>query len=454
MTDSFLFRKYNIPGPRYTSYPTVPYWSHSPTTESWLENINLALKQSRHSRVGAAIYIHIPFCEKLCTYCGCNTRITKNHSVSNTYIQTVLQELALYSEQLSEEILLSDLHLGGGTPTFMSPSELEELVNGIVAQVGIVGDKEFSIEVDPRVTTEEHIRVLSHLGFRRLSLGVQDFDSQVQKIVHRIQSEDQVRILTESARKFGFTSISYDLIYGLPLQTLESIEKTMQTVIKLKPDRIAFYGYAHVPWIKPSQRRFSESDLPVGDKKRQLYELGRFFLEKSGYIEVGMDHFALPSDSLWIASQEKTIHRNFMGYTSRLVSPLIGLGVSAIGDSWTAFAQNEKILEHYQNQVQKGKLPIVRGHLLNKEDQIIRRHILNLMTYLETSWIDPELQTSFLKTTQERLLELEIDGLVQLSDQSCRITSLGRPFMRNICMAFDARLINSTPSTSLFSQTI
>jgi oxygen-independent coproporphyrinogen III oxidase len=449
-----LLKKYNVPGPRYTSYPTVPYWTDSPSESQWVESIAEALTQSEKLNVGAALYIHIPFCESLCTYCGCNTRITRNRKVSEPYIASLLKEWEIYLSRLNREITVSEIHLGGGTPTFLSPDELNRLMQGILSRSRISKSAEFSIEADPRVTHQEHLEVLYRSGFRRLSLGIQDFDPAVQEIVHRVQSFEQVRNITQIAREIGFTSINYDLIYGLPLQTVESVSKTIESVQSLRPDRIAFYSYAHVPWIKPGQRRFTEADLPSGDDKRALYEIGRRMLEEAGYNEIGMDHFALNSDSLWRAVQEKTLHRNFMGYTSRQVAPLIGLGVSAIGDSWNVFAQNEKLLENYQSRVEKGELPVFRGHVLQKEDQILRRHILNLMTQMETQWSDGELKIPFLESVPLRLRELEEDGLVTLGQNDCKVTELGRPFLRNICMAFDAQLIRKAPSTQLFSQTI
>ncbi len=452
-----LYKKYNVAGPRYTSYPTVPYWDHSPTADEWVSALKGALEKAQQDQTGAAIYIHLPFCESLCTYCGCNTRITRNHAVSMPYIQTVLKEFHLYREKLNltgKKLLLSELHLGGGTPTFQTPEELSALLGGILEHCEIHPDYEFSLEVDPRVTTKEHLETLKKFHFKRISLGIQDFDPKVQDIVHRVQSVEQVRKLTEEARALGFTSVNYDLIYGLPLQTLQSVEQTVAHVIDLKPDRIAFYSYAHVPWIKASQRRFTEADLPSGDEKRALYERGRELLEASGYIEIGMDHFALKSDSLSTAIEKKTLHRNFMGYTSRNVSPILALGVSAIGDAWTAFAQNEKLLETYISMVNENKIPIMRGHLLNQEDQILRQHILNLMTKMTTSWNEVEQQTEILDGVFEKLAEMQKDGLVKVLANSCEVTEEGRAFLRNICMAFDARLIRKAPETRLFSQTV
>jgi oxygen-independent coproporphyrinogen-3 oxidase len=315
-------------------------------------------------------------------------------------------------------------------------------------------DAEFSVESDPRVTQAEHLSTLYRLGFRRLSLGIQDFDPVVQHAVNRVQTESQVRTVTEDARALGFSSINYDLIYGLPFQNLNSIERTIESVKRLRPDRIAFYAYAHVPWVKPGQRHFTEKDLPSGDKKRALYELGRGMLLAEGYREIGMDHFALETDELYQACLGKTLHRNFMGYAPRFVAPLLGLGVSSISDCSDAFVQNEKILERYEERVASGEIPILRGHKLNHEDMILRRHVLNLMTRFKTSWDTPEVSVPYLDSVTERLEPLERDELVKLTNRTCEVTDAGRPFLRNICMAFYACLARDDSTPQLFSRTI
>ena len=447
-----LVAKYDVAGPRYTSYPTVPYWHSTPSQSQWLERIGRAISSA--NAPAAALYVHVPFCRALCTFCGCNTRITRSHSIVLPYLQSVLGELDLYLRGLQcEHIEIGELHLGGGTPTFLDPAELEWLLSGLQARArcrtGAVG----SVEVDPRVTTSAQLEVLARHGFRRISLGVQDFDPRVQAIVNRVQSEAQVREVTQEARARGFDSVNFDLIYGLPLQTPASIEATMAAVRRLRPDRIALYAYAHVPWIRPGQRRYTEADLPQAEHKRLLYELGRESLEREGYREIGLDHFALETDSLWRAQQSGALHRNFMGYTDACVHPLIGLGVSAIGDVGDAFVQNEKDLQRYQQRVAGGELPIQRGHLLDAEDQILRRHILRLMTRLETRWDAPEDYTEYLDSVRQRLAEPLADGLVQLDAASCRVTVRGRAFLRNICMAFDARLSRRLPDKALFSRT-
>ncbi len=444
-----LIRKYDVPGPRYTSYPTVPYWDSTPTEGEWLGHVADALGRAEAQQLGAGIYVHVPFCESLCTYCGCNTRITRKHEVAAPYISSVLAEWDLVLRGLGRaDMPVSELHLGGGTPTFLSPDELERLVSGLLEKARLTPDAELSCEVDPRVTSNHHIDALYRLGFRRLSLGVQDFDPLVQDIIHRVQSVAQVRRVTDHARAIGFQSIGYDLVHGLPRQTHEGLTRTLDEVVALGPDRISFYAYAHVPWLKNGQRRFTEADLPSAPERQGLYRLGRQRLEQAGYRDVGMDHFARPTDALARALDDATLHRNFMGYTVRRVEPLIGLGVSAIGDAWTAFAQNEKVLEDYQARVARGELPLMRGHVLDREDLALRRCILDLMTRWSTAW-----PVTFGDDARSRLREMERDGLVTIDD-GCRVTPAGRAFVRNVCMAFDARLARRAPDQHVFSRTL
>lgn len=454
--NSALIKKYNVQGPRYTSYPTVPYWEQAPSVEQWVSAVGAALSESEKIGRGAAMYIHIPFCEQLCTFCGCNTRITKKHKRGVPYVQTVINELKLYYKALgrTSPIPVAELHLGGGTPTWLTADELKMLMEGVFQYIKPLKSAELSFEADPRVTNKEQLTTLYQLGFRRLSFGIQDFDPKVQDIVNRVQSVEQVTALTESARAIGYTSINYDLIYGLPLQTLTSVRDTIEHVRRLKPDRIAFYAYAHVPWIKPSQRKYTEADLPAADDKRALYELGREMLEDVGFKEIGMDHFALPTDSLSKAVENKTLHRNFMGYMPKDVHPMLSLGCSAIGDAWTMFAQNIKEVEAYEESVANGIIPIFKGHILNAEDLIMRRHIVNLMTRFETGWDTQETYTDYLEEVPAKLAEMVHDGLVKLTPHTAHITAAGIPFLRNICMAFDARLTRKSPNTNLFSKTV
>ena len=451
MSNSLLLQKYNTPVPRYTSYPTVPYWEEKPIFEKqWIQHIRTAFSQDR----GISLYIHLPYCEKLCTYCGCNKRITKNHAVEEPYVASILKEWALYIKNLPGRPLIKELHLGGGTPTFFHPDQLDAPIRGIFEHADIAPEVDFGFEAHPFSTTREHLVTLYNLGFRRISVGVQDFAPEILEIINRQQTELEVQQVTQWAREIGYTSVNYDLIYGLPLQTPEHIRTTMRKLETLRPDRIAFYSYAHVPWIKPSQRAYSEADLPLGEAKRALYELGRDLLEEMGYLEIGMDHFALPGDELSKSMRRGTLHRNFMGYTPHYTRLSIALGASSISDSWDGFMQNEKVIEDYQKAIEAGRFPISKGHLLSEEDQIIRTHILNIMCRYETDWSNPALQSESFEDIPARLEELEADGLIEVDGQHLKVTELGRPFLRNICLAFDARYWQKQPGGKLFSQAI
>jgi oxygen-independent coproporphyrinogen-3 oxidase len=467
-----LIDKYNIPGPRYTSYPTVPYWENENfTSEKWQSTVIRAFNES-NAEEGISIYIHLPFCENLCTFCACHKRITKQHSVETPYLESVLKEWNLYLDLFSQSAIsnqqsaeqkaecgkqkakLKELHLGGGTPTFFSPENLKILLEGIFSTVEIAENPEFSFEGHPNNTTKEHLQTLYDLGFRRCSFGVQDYDLKVQKAINRIQPFENVKNVTEWAREIGYRSVSHDLVFGLPHQSWEAMELTIRKTLELKPDRLAFYSYAHVPWIKGvGQRGFDENDLPSGEEKRKLYENGKKLLQDLGYIEVGMDHFSLESDDLYQSLIQKKLHRNFMGYTSSNTQLMVGLGMSAISDSWYGFAQNEKTVEDYQKRVEEGKIPVFRGHILNEEDLIIRRHILNLMCQLETTFTDKNTFAE-LPEALEKLKEMQEDGLVELGDNFVKITEKGRVFTRNVAMAFDLRMMRKMPETRLFSMTV
>ncbi|GAB2700429.1 oxygen-independent coproporphyrinogen III oxidase [Mucilaginibacter koreensis] len=451
MTEQALIAKYNIAAPRYTSYPTVPYWdAASFNTKSWEHSVQFSFAES-NAKNGISLYVHLPYCENLCTYCGCNTRITRNHAVERPYLEAVLKEWRMYRELFDEQPVIREIHLGGGTPTFFNADNLAFLINGLLADAICHPDAEFSFEAHPGNTTAAHLQTLYNMGFRRLSLGIQDFDPKVQFIINRIQSFEQVKTVTQLARQIGYTSVNFDLIYGLPLQTEEGLVDTISQVAKLMPDRIAFYSYAHVPWIKPGQRMFTENDLPDAATKSKLHETGRSLFKHLGYQEVGMDHFALPSDSLYQAGQLGRLHRNFMGYTHQYTQLMIGLGVSSISDTWYAFAQNVKKVEEYLELVNKGELPVFKGHLLSREDLVIRRHILNIMCQGQTCWNHHTLPSLALCEGLERMQALADDGLVDLSSWCLKVTPLGKRFLRNICMALDARLWAEKPATQLFS---
>jgi oxygen-independent coproporphyrinogen III oxidase len=446
-----LIQKYDIPTPRYTSYPTVPFWEDNVNETIWKNQVKTSYQADNE---GISLYIHLPFCEKLCTYCGCNKRITVNHQVEHPYLKAILQEWEMYRAILGDKPLIREIHLGGGTPTFFSAQNLEYLIANILKTSQLHPDFEFGLEIHPNVTNAEQLQVLHNLGFTRLSVGVQDFDPKVQDIINRHQTFAQTQAIIEAARKIGYQSINIDIIYGLPLQTAQSIELTIEKIKILQPERLAFYSYAHVPWKSKAQRRYSEADLPQGAAKRALYELGRTRLLTAGYQEIGLDHFALPQDALYQAAQNGTLHRNFMGYTPRHTRLLIGLGASSIGDTWGAFMQNVKEIEDYQAIVKQGKLPIFKGHLLNEEDLILRKHILNILCQGKTDWENAADFCAILPDGLVRLQSFAQDGLVELGSRQIEVTELGRAFLRNIATQIDARLWRKEINEPLFSRAV
>lgn len=445
-----LFAKYDVPAPRYTSYPTVPYWSENPTREQWISELKQGLAPTPSQW---SMYVHIPFCETLCTFCGCNTSITKDHKRESPYVTRVLKERDAYLKAVPDLALrpLVNMHLGGGTPTFLSSHELDRLVGGLLR--GLTKSPkgfEGSIEVDPRRTTPDQMEVLRKHGFNRISLGVQDFDGEVQRLVNRVQPFEQTESITKSARALGYDSVNFDLIYGLPKQTPQTTKVMIERTLELRPDRIALYSFALVPWIKPAQRLFKDEDLPAGAEKRALYELAREHLLSAGYIEIGMDHFALPTDGLAKAAANGALHRNFMGYSDVRTDVLLGLGVSAISEAPGCFHQNEKVLPVYEEITDQDQIPTFRGHLLSKEDRRHREQILSLMTKF-TVELENDAQV---EDTRIFLHELIQDGLVAIKGRTLVMSPSGRPFLRNACMALDARLREKAPNARIFSMSV
>lgn len=450
-----LIQKYNIPGPRYTSYPTVPYWDvEGFSSEAWEASFVRAFNES-NSDEGISLYIHLPFCESLCTFCACHKHITKRHEVEGDYISDVLTEWKLYTDLVDDRPIIKEIHLGGGTPTFFSVDNLTRLIQGVFERADRPADYEYSFEGHPNNTSYEQLKVLYDLGFDRVSFGVQDYDPRVQVAINRVQPFENVERVTAWAREIGYTSIGHDLIFGLPFQSLENVKETIALTKQLRPDRISFYSYAHVPWIKGvGQRGFDEADLPQEDYKRSLYEDGRAWLEDAGYREIGMDHFALTTDNLYISAQSKSLHRNFMGYTPSKTLLMVGLGMSAISDSWYAFAQNVKTVKEYSAMVRGGKIPVFRGHILNEEDLVVRKHILELMCHFYTEWKDDTMRFPSLPHSLELLVEMEKDGLLEIGDDYVHVHDHARAYIRNICMAFDQRMLRKKPETRIFSMTI
>lgn len=449
-----LLEKYNVPVPRYTSYPTVPEWNSGISVTGWRESVQLQFASCNTSQ-GISLYIHLPFCESLCTYCGCNKKITGNHAVEHPYIEAIHAEWALYRELFAGRPNLRELHLGGGTPTFFSPENLQALLQPILADCDLHPEYDFSFEGHPNNTTTEHLQTLYDQGFRRVSFGVQDNDPEVQRIINRIQPLSNLERVTESARQIGYESVNFDLIYGLPRQTLASIRKTASEVIALRPDRIAFYSYAHVPWTSRGQRLFDETDLPGASEKLQLYQAGRQIFMEAGYGDIGMDHFALPSDALTIAANLGRLHRNFMGYTTQNSGMLIGLGVSSISDTGVSYAQNKKALHDYYAAIAAGELAVEKGYFLSAEDELFKRYILDTSCRHEVRFTG-EFQELLETFSFPELALLEADGLVNWDESGMRVTAKGKNFTRNICRAFDLHLLRSQKEErpQLFSKAI
>ncbi|MDN3203154.1 oxygen-independent coproporphyrinogen III oxidase [Algoriphagus sediminis] len=446
-----LIQKYNSPVPRYTSYPTVPFWENQLDLDSWEELVKKAFHMYGEEE-GITLYIHFPFCESLCTYCGCNKYITKNHSIETPYIKAVKKEWKSYLTRFGSKPLLKGIHLGGGTPTFFSPESLHSLLNEIISDCYVDGNREFSFEGHPNNTTEEHLATLHSLGFDRVSFGIQDFDLKVQQAIHRVQPFETVVQITEAARRIGYTSINFDLIYGLPHQNKETLSQTFGKVMDLKPERIAFYSYAHLPSLFKAQKSF-EQFLPNENDKRALYELGKDILTKSGYEEVGMDHFALPEDPLCKAKSEGSLHRNFMGYTTSPSKLMIGLGATSISDIHLGFAQNEKGHKEYIRKINEGSDYLVRSHENSASDLIAKEFILDLICHQEAR-IDSEIWNRLPELNRRKLAEMQEEELISIKDQIIKVSDFGMTFIRNICFQFDLKMLEAPQAKSTFSKSI
>lgn len=439
-----LADKYSARIPRYTSYPPVPMWNGAPAHVDWMQEIHHASRQPHHS--GIALYVHLPFCESLCTYCGCNKRITKNHAVEQPYIDSVLAEWNHYEQVLPGKFKLAELHLGGGTPTFFSANELERLITHLTKNALPVGDG-WSVEVHPSYTSKTQLETLYRLGFRRISIGVQSFNKRVQFLINRIQPIEVVQQTSDLAREIGFTSVNMDILYGLPHQSVADALDDIDAISHLHPDRIAYYGYAHVPWKAAGQRRYSEADLPSTEVRIQSAELGREKLLNLGYHAIGMDHFALPQDTLSQSVKQGILHRNFMGYTNRKTDVLIGLGVSSISENKLGYRQNEKVVEDYSEAITNGVIPIVAGHTYSQEDRLISEIISDLMCNMRG-----RIPSNLSDAQWSQLHDLERDGIINLSNQCIEIQDGARMFARSVCAAIDPLTI--TDSQVMYGQNL
>lgn len=453
-----LLTRFDVPGPRYTSYPTADRFVEAFTAEQYVQ----ALEQRRDGPAALArplsLYVHIPFCQSLCYYCACNKIITRHHERSAPYLLYLSREIELHARHLGEGQAVSQLHLGGGTPTFFSDAELAELMGVLRRHFSLVPGGEYSIEVDPRTVNAERLQALAQLGFNRLSFGVQDFDPQVQKAVHRVQPAEQVFALVEEARRIGFESINVDLIYGLPRQTPESFDRTLAQMAQLRPDRVALYAYAHLPERFKPQRRILSADLPGAANKVTMLARSLTALKDAGYVYVGMDHFALPDDALAVAKRQGRLHRNFQGYSTQPDCDLIGLGVSAIGNVGASYSQNAKTLQEYEDALDQGQLPIVRGLAVTRDDLLRRAVIMALMCQGALSYESIELahlidfKTYFAKELVA-LAVMQEQGLVTLNDAGIQVTDTGWFFVRGVAMVFD-KYLQADQARARFSKII
>jgi oxygen-independent coproporphyrinogen III oxidase len=454
VSEEFLVR-YNRPGPRYTSYPTAPVWNDSFQATD-LEEVHAAAEAAL---TPVSLYMHLPFCESLCLFCACNVIIQKDKSVALPYFEVLKKEIARVARSVSREREVVQFHWGGGTPTYSSPAQLEDLFGYSKEHFRFSPDAEIGIEVDPRVTSREHLLTLRRLGFNRLSMGIQDFHEPVQKAIHRIQPYEITRDLIQSARDLGFDSINVDLIYGLPHQTAETFARTVDQIIELRPDRIALFSYAHVPWLKKQQGAFA-AFLPEGMQKFAIFRAGLLKFLEAGYLYIGMDHFAKPGDELATAQANRTLHRNFQGYTTKAGADLYGLGVTAISGFRNAYAQNHRELPAWEKAIHERGLATMRGYRLSREDRLRREVISRLLchTVIPKQEINEAFAVDFDEHFADELRRLETpaeDGLLIISKEEIRATWLGRIFIRNLAMFFDPYLekqhLHAKP---LFSKTL
>ena len=454
VSEEFL-AKYNRPGPRYTSYPTAPVWDdkfHQADLEEFLHNAESAATP-------LSLYMHLPFCESLCLFCACNVVIQKDKKAAIPYLESLKAEISHVGQFVSRQREVVQFHWGGGTPTYLSPAQLQDLFGHTRERFSFAPNAEIGIEVDPRVTTHEHLATLRTLGFNRLSMGIQDFTPEVQKTINRVQPFELTHDLIVEARRLGFDSVNVDLIYGLPYQTAASFAETIDKVLELNPDRIAMFSYAHVPWLRKQQGAF-QGHLPEGMEKFHIFKTGVRKFTDAGYLYIGMDHFARSGDELAIAQTNRTLHRNFQGYTTKAGADLYGMGVSAISSIGEAYAQNDRALATYQSAVAERGLATMRGYRLNYDDLLRREVITKLLchTVVRKREIENTFQIRFDDYFHGELAELRAmrdDGLVLLSDDEMRVTPLGRIFIRNLAMPFDRYLREQKmDSRPLFSKTL
>jgi oxygen-independent coproporphyrinogen-3 oxidase len=450
-----ILEKYNRPGPRYTSYPTAPVWKD----DFGPGDLETYYERAEERRTPLSLYMHLPFCESLCLFCACNVSIQKDKRVAIPYLAALKKEIEHVAGRVSKNRSVSQFHWGGGTPSYLSPEQMEDLFLHTRERFSFAPDAEIGIEVDPRVTNRAHLETLRRLGFNRLSMGIQDFQPKVQETIHRVQPYEMTRDLIAIGRELGFESLNVDLIYGLPYQTAESFQNTIDQVLTLAPDRVAMFSYAHVPWLKKQQGSF-QAHLPEGKEKFRIFRAGLERFLDAGYLYIGMDHFARPGDELATAQQNRTLHRNFQGYTTKAGADLYGMGVSAISSIGEAYAQNRKEVPAYQDTVASRGIATMRGYRLSADD-VIRRAVIGRLlchTVIPKREVERDFSISFdeyFAAELDRLEEPRAEGLVELAPGEIRVTPLGRIFIRNVAMVFDRYLHEQQmDQRPLFSKTL
>jgi oxygen-independent coproporphyrinogen-3 oxidase len=455
-----ILARYDRPGPRYTSYPTAVEFHPGVDDAEYVRRLAAA---NRHADDPWSVYVHLPFCEERCAYCGCNVVITKHREVADKYLDYLDREIDLLAAHLPGRRRVSQLHWGGGTPTYYRIDQLDRVFRRLARHFSFTPDAEIGVEIDPRVTSAEQLDTLRSCGFNRLSMGVQDFAPEVQEAVNRIQSYEQTKSLVDRARELGFRSINIDLIYGLPYQSIEGFSRTLAQVISLRPERVAVYSFAYVPWMKAHMKHLPEESLPGRDLKVALLGLARQAFLDAGYRQIGMDHFAVPEDELAQALERRVLHRNFMGYTVQSARDMVALGVSGIGDVQGAFVQNTKKLNEYYDAIDAGRFPIERGYALDRDDEIRRHVITTLMCngHLAVRDVERQFEITFTDYFGAEIAELtgpesaEADGLVCVRQDAIEVTPLGRLLVRNVCMVFDRYLrARTTGPKPVFSRTV
>jgi oxygen-independent coproporphyrinogen-3 oxidase len=455
--DIDLLKKYDRPGPRYTSYPTAPLFNESFTAEDYLRAIIETNQAGSQSDI--SLYFHFPFCDTLCYFCGCTMKVTRDRGSIEEYLKYLRKEIDLVAPLIASGRRVTQLHWGGGTPTHLSPDQLLDIAEYIKGSFRIDPDVEMSVEIDPRELTQKHLGVLRHVGFNRLSMGIQDFDSRVQQAVNRIQSPELISTVYKWATALEFESINFDLIYGLPLQTLTSFRNTIHEVLKYKPDRIAVFNYAHVPWMKPHQKLIHPEDLPTPDQKLQILKMTIEEFTGHGYVYVGMDHFAKPQDELTRAQRQKSLHRNFQGYSTKSGADLYGFGMSSISHFGDVYAQNAKTLQEYYAALDGGALATHVGYRMTDDDGIRKYVIMRLMCDLELRKQDVEQQfgidfDEYFDGSLDALQQFVDEDLVEITPHSITIKGAGRLLLRNIAMCFDAYLERMQMDKPVFSRTV